>query len=82
MPDLAPFRQTIQFADDQGPLTSEKALYIPPPWRRDRGMQETLAGSRLQKLITSVGGDFVEIEEDSVDDGTLLLPSDIIKSAY
>ncbi|KAJ5198239.1 uncharacterized protein N7498_007356 [Penicillium cinerascens] len=37
IPDLAPFRQTIQFAEDQGPSTNEKALYIPPPWRRDRG---------------------------------------------
>ncbi|KAJ5120070.1 hypothetical protein N7448_010739 [Penicillium atrosanguineum] len=39
MPNLAPFRQTIQFADE-GPSTNEKALYIPPPWRRDRGAQE------------------------------------------
>ncbi|KAJ5668409.1 uncharacterized protein N7477_006979 [Penicillium maclennaniae] len=36
VPDLPPIRQTIQFADE-GQSRNEKALYIPPPWRRDRG---------------------------------------------
>ncbi|KAJ5806046.1 uncharacterized protein N7503_003648 [Penicillium pulvis] len=37
-PDFAPRRQTIQFIDnDQESSIRDKALYIPPPWRRDRG---------------------------------------------
>lgn len=48
IPDLAPFRQTIQFAEDQGPSINEKALYIPPPWRRDKGTLGTLAFVNFQ----------------------------------
>lgn len=38
MPDLTPLQQTIQFtSDEQGPSSNDKTIYIPPPWRRDRG---------------------------------------------
>ncbi|KAJ6103334.1 hypothetical protein N7486_005761 [Penicillium sp. IBT 16267x] len=53
--DLAPRRQAIQFTDDDHETSiRDKALYIPPPWRRDRG------------------GSFVEVDENTIDDGKLV----------
>jgi hypothetical protein len=32
-------KQTITFAEDNRPISDkDKALYIPPPWRRERGI--------------------------------------------
>jgi hypothetical protein len=37
--NIDPTKQTITFAEDYRPSPDkDKALYIPPPWRRERGI--------------------------------------------
>lgn len=35
---INPTKQTITFAEDHRLSDKDKALYIPPPWRRERGI--------------------------------------------
>ncbi|KAJ5214636.1 hypothetical protein N7449_001805 [Penicillium cf. viridicatum] len=46
--NINPTKQTITFAKDQRPSSDkDKALYIPPPWRRERGASFSEIDERL-----------------------------------
>ncbi|KAJ5554609.1 hypothetical protein N7513_004568 [Penicillium frequentans] len=64
--DFAPRRQTIQFIDnDQESSIRDKALYIPPPWRRDRGSFVEVDGNTADdaKSVASTYADQERIEQ-------------------
>ncbi|CAG8035820.1 unnamed protein product [Penicillium nalgiovense] len=47
VPNTTPTKQTITFAEDNRPVSDkDKALYIPPPWRRERGPSEKVLARR------------------------------------
>ncbi|CAG8909512.1 unnamed protein product [Penicillium egyptiacum] len=48
VPNINPTKQTITFAEDERPASDkDKALYIPPPWSRERGASFSEIDERL-----------------------------------
>ena len=49
--NINPTKQIITFAEDNRPSSDkDKALYIPPPWKRERGIHKS--GSYLPPFLT------------------------------